>query len=127
VLAADLAHGADDVVGVDVGLGQEAVGVVLECLLRHLALTTDEADLDPVLVHLADREGDGVVGAVELLGDTLEHVFDRELEVGRLAVLQLLADEVVLREVGCGKRDHAVDRADAVGHCHVSRPLGSPR
>jgi hypothetical protein len=61
----------------------------------------DQAALDAVLVHLVERDVDRVRRAVELLRYVLEHVLDGEVvAVAGLRVLQLLADELVLREVG---------------------------
>ncbi len=111
---ADLAHLAHHVVGIDIGLRDEPVGMFGEGALALLALTPDQAVLDAEAVHLAEGDLDRVgVAAVELLRHVLEHVLDGELEVGRLAVLELVPDEVVDGEVLVGKPDHGVDHADS--------------
>ena len=115
---ADLAHRAHHVVGVGLAGGHEPVGMVGQSLAVHLALAADQAPLDAVGVHLAQGECDGIVRAVLLLGHALEHVLHREVELGRLGVLELLADELVVLEVLGGEADHRVDDPRVGRHWH---------
>ena len=97
--------------------GMKRSGWRFERLLREL-VAADHADRDAILVHLAERDADRVFAAVEVLRHALEDVLDREVEaLFALGVFGLLADEVVVLEVG-GEADHGVDDADIVGHAH---------
>src|SRR6185312_11797810 len=111
---------AHDVVGVDAQRTDEAVRVVLQRALGVAAADADQSALDVVLVHLAQRDRDGVLTRLRLVGDVLEHVLDRELVlVLRLRVLRLLGDELVeLLLVLDREADHAVDDRDVGGHRH---------
>ena len=72
-------------VAVGAGRGDEAVGVQLDRALARLVVDADEALLDPVLVHLAQRLVDRVGVRVDAVGHLLEHVLDRELELSLLS------------------------------------------
>ena len=98
--------------GSDTARGDEAVREQLERLLRGLLAHPDHRLLDAEAIHLLQQQRDRVVGG-QALGHVLEHVLDRELEVLLgLAVLGLLADEVVLRESLVRESDHRVDHRE---------------
>ena len=115
------------VVRVDGGRGDETVRVLAE-RLRPEALAVADADeplLDTPQIHLAQGDGDGVVGAGQaFFGHVLEHVLDGELEVLLgLGVLGLAGDEPVhLFHVGMWEPDHGVHDPDVVRHAHARPP-----
>ena len=120
VRGADLAHRAGDVVRVDLEAADETVRVIAERPAHHLSAQSDQADVDPPLVHLGERDVDGIVALLEPVGDVLEHVLGGHLHLAAARVAQHRPQVVVgAGVVGDREADHQVDRSDVRRHGHL--------
>jgi len=97
--------------------GTKAVGMPLQRQARRGVRDPIQADLDPVLVHLVQRDGDRVVGR-QILGHVLEHVLGRELHL----LLELRSLVCFLMKSYCAN-PRAGSRSSV---STIGRPVGIP-